>query len=309
MDPTLLARRAILAFFLSPPVARAARRYGMRLGAARFIAGPERAHALEAVRRLNQSGIAATLDYLGESVVRPEEAQATVDEYVRLLREIHAAGLDSNISVKLTSIGLSIRPDLALDGARRLVEEARRYGNFVRIDMEDTPYTDATLAIYRTLRREGFDNVGVVIQAYLYRSERDLEELESLGANVRLCKGAYREPPDRAFPQKARVDANYRKLAARRLRAGLYTGFATHDERAIAFVKEEARRLGVPRDRFEFQLLYGIRPDLQQRLAQEGYRVRVYVPYGTQWYPYFVRRLAERPANVGFVLRNLLRTG
>lgn len=307
MDATLLARRAILSLFLNPTVAGAAQRYGMKLGALRFIAGAERADAIAAVRRLNEKGIAATLDYLGESVTRPEEAEATVREYVELLGDIHRAGVDSNVSIKLTAMGLAIDADLALAGARRLVQEAARLGNFVRIDMEDTPWTDATLRIYRALRAEGLDNVGVVIQAYLYRSEKDLEDLAALGANVRLCKGAYKEPPDRAFPDKAQVDANYLKLAARRLRSGLYTGFATHDERAIAFVKEEARRLGLGRDRFEFQMLYGIRGDLQEQLVREGYRVRVYVPYGTQWYPYFVRRLAERPANVAFVLRNVLR--
>lgn len=307
MDTTLIARKVVLTVFMNPVVAALAQRYGLRLGANRFIAGTRLTEAIQAVQSLNGKGIKATLDFLGESVFQPAEAAATVAAYLELLDAIRAAGVDSNVSLKLTAMGLAFDPGLALRNVEQIVRRAAQYGNFVRIDMEDTPYTDQTLQIYRELRRQGLENVGVVIQAYLFRSERDLEELAPLGANVRLVKGAYKEPAHLAFEKMAEVNANFKRLIRKRLESGLYTAVATHDEEAIAFTKQVVREIGVPRDRFEFQMLYGVRMQLQEELAREGYRVRCYVPYGTHWYPYFVRRLAERPANVGFVLRNLFR--
>lgn len=303
-----IARSVILAVFGNRGVSAAAGRLGMRLGAGRFIAGTSVLDAIDTVARLNAQGIMATLDYLGEAVTEPAEALVTVNAYQELLDQIASAGLTANVSLKLTALGLAIRDDLALEYLRHIVAHARARANLVRIDMEDTPYTEATLRIYRTLRAEGFDNVGVVIQAYLYRSDRDLEELAKQGANVRLVKGAYREPRQHAYPRKADVDAAFLRQIEARLRSGLYTAVATHDERSIAFTRQLVTREGLPRDRFEFQMLYGIRPELQERLVHEGYRVRTYVPYGDQWYPYFIRRLAERPANLSFVVRNLFRT-
>lgn len=307
MDWELIARSAILASLGNRVVAGTARRLGMRLGAARFIAGTTVDDATRTVTDLNRRGILATLDYLGEAVREAAEAAATVSAYVELLDQIAAGDLGANVSLKPTALGLAIRPELALENLRRIMDRARRHQNFVRIDMEDTPYTDATLNLYRQLRQEGYDNLGIVLQSYLYRTDQDLAELAGLGANVRLVKGAYKEPRHLAYPKKVDVDAAFLRQIELRLRSGLYTAVATHDERAIAFTRQLVTRERIAHDAFEFQMLYGIRPDLQEQLARAGYRVRVYVPYGEQWYPYFVRRLAERPANVSFVLRNLLR--
>jgi proline dehydrogenase len=272
----------------------------------RFIAGENIDDALEAIRELNRQGITASFDHLGESISSEAEAAAEVREYLRVLGRIEATGIDSNVSVKLTQLGLDIDAGLCLSNARRIVEEAARYGNFVRIDMEDSPKTDATLRIFRTLRAE-FENVGIVIQSYLYRSEQDVKDVLALGSRVRLCKGAYQEPPEVAFPDKRDVDANFVKLMQTLLKSGIYHGIATHDEKMIAATKDFAAREQIGLDRFEFQMLYGVRRDLQLKLRREGYRVRTYVPYGEYWYPYFMRRLAERPANVWFVLKNLLK--
>lgn len=307
MDPALMTRNLILSVFMNRAVAGVAQRYGLRLGASRFIAGTTLAEAMAVVQALNARGILATLDHLGESVFQPAEATAAAAAYHELLAAIDRVGVTANVSVKLTAMGLAFDADLARRNVEGIVRLARQYGNFVRIDMEDTPYTDRTLAIYRALRQQGLDNVGVVIQSYLYRSDRDLDELAALGANVRLVKGAYREPPHLAYPRKADVDAAFRRHIRLRLASGLYTAVATHDEAAIAYTQQVVQELGIPRDRFEFQMLYGIRSQRQEELARAGYRVRCYVPYGTHWYPYFVRRLAERPANLGFVLRNLIR--
>jgi proline dehydrogenase len=272
----------------------------------RFIAGENIDDALEAIRDLNRQGITASFDHLGESISSEAEAAAEVREYLRVLSRIEATGINSNVSVKLTQLGLDIDEALCLNNTRRIVEEAARYGNFVRIDMEDSPKTDATLRIFRTLRAE-FENVGIVIQAYLYRSEQDIKDVLSIGSRVRLCKGAYQEPPEVAFPEKADVDANFVKLMQLLLKSGIYHGIATHDEKMIAATKDFAAREQIGLDQFEFQMLYGVRRDLQLKLRREGYRVRTYVPYGEYWYPYFMRRLAERPANVWFVLKNLLK--
>jgi proline dehydrogenase len=272
----------------------------------RFIAGENIDDALNAIRELNAQGITASFDHLGESISSEAEAAAEVREYLRVLSRIDATGINSNVSVKLTQLGLDIDEGLCLSNAHRIVEEAARLGNFVRIDMEDSTKTDATLRVFRALRAE-FENVGIVIQAYLYRSELDIKDLLKMGARIRLCKGAYQEPPEVAFPDKADVDANFVKLMQMLLPSGVYHGIATHDEKMIAATKEFAARERIGLDRFEFQMLYGVRRDLQLKLRQEGYRMRTYVPYGEFWYPYFMRRLAERPANIWFVLKNMLK--
>jgi proline dehydrogenase len=272
----------------------------------RFVAGEDLTDAVEAIRNLNRQGISASFDHLGESITSEAEIHREVDEYVRVLESIHATGLDSNVSVKLTQLGLDVSPDLCYSNARTLVEAALKHDNFVRIDMEDSPKTDETLQIFRRLRTE-FENVGIVIQSYLYRSEKDIEDLLKLGARIRLCKGAYQEPPTVAFPDKADVDANYVKLTKLLLSSGIYHGIATHDENMISAAITFAREQAISPDKYEFQMLFGIRRDLQAKLVRDGYRMRVYVPYGEYWYPYFMRRLAERPANVWFVLKNVLK--
>ena len=272
----------------------------------RFVAGEELADAVDAIRQLNRQGISASFDHLGESITAEAETLKEVNEYVRVLDSIHDSHLDSNVSVKLTQLGLDVSQDLCYVNTRAIVETALRRNNFVRIDMEDSPKTDATLQVFRRLRSE-FENVGIVIQSYLYRSEKDIEELLKIGAKIRLCKGAYKEPPSVAFPNKADVDANYIKLTKTLLSSDLYHAIASHDENMIGAAIQFARERQIAPDKFEFQMLYGIRRDLQQKLVREGYRMRVYVPYGRYWYPYFMRRLAERPANAWFVLKNILK--
>jgi proline dehydrogenase len=272
----------------------------------RFIAGENIDDAIAAILELNQAGMAATFDHLGESTTSRAEAESDVREYLRVLDRIENTGADSNISVKLTQLGLDIDKDYCLQNVRRIVEAAKRHGNFVRIDMEDSSKTDATLDIFKRLYGE-YGNVGIVLQSYLYRTEKDVDDALTMGARVRLCKGAYKEPAEVAFPEKSEVDANYVRLMKKLLKSGVYHGIATHDEKMIAATREFAADEGVSKDAFEFQMLYGIRRDLQLKLAREGYRMRIYVPYGQYWYPYFMRRLAERPANVWFVLKNLMK--
>ena len=286
--------------------------------ASRFVAGSTAAEAIEVLRTLNAAGMNATLDFLGESVSTQDEARAATDEYVHALSLIAESGVRANVSLKLTQFGLDLDTQICIDNVRRVVAEAQRCGTFVRVDMEGTPHTDRTLAVVDALRQE-HDWVGTVLQAYLYRTEADLLRLADAGTRIRLCKGAYQEPADKAFPQKSDVDANYVKLAKLLLdRAGRaaaagdgrvppLAALATHDEQMIAAVKGYANEQGIPKSAFEFQMLFGIRRDLQQALVADGYAVRIYVPYGTHWYPYFMRRLAERPANVWFLLSNLFR--
>ncbi len=277
----------------------------------RFVAGEQIAEAIAAVRELNRLGITATLDHLGESITSEAAAQQEVQEYQQALQRISEANVDSNVSVKLTQLGLDIDEQLCLRNTLSIVEAAAQRGNFVRIDMEDSTKTDVTLRIFRTLRVEqarlGFENVGIVIQSYLYRSAQDLADVLALGSHVRLCKGAYKEESDVAFPLKSEVDANFVKLMQSLLMSGVYHGIATHDEAMIAATKAFVARENLARDAFEFQMLFGVRRDLQVKLVEEGYRVRVYVPYGEAWYPYFMRRLAERPANLWFVMKNIFK--
>jgi proline dehydrogenase len=272
----------------------------------RFIAGENIDDAITAISELNQAGMSATFDHLGESTTSRAEAESDVREYLRVLDRIENTGVNSNVSVKLTQLGLDINKDYCLQNARRIVEAAKRHGNFVRIDMEDSSKTDATLDIFKRLFGE-HGNVGIVLQAYLYRTEKDIDDALAMGARIRLCKGAYKEPEEVAFPEKSEVDANYVRLMKKLLKSGVYHGIATHDEKMIAATREFAAREGISKDAFEFQMLYGVRRDLQLKLAADGYRMRVYVPYGEYWYPYFMRRLAERPANVWFVLKNLFK--
>ena len=282
--------------------------------ASRFTAGETVAEAIAAIRELRGGGLLCTVDILGEEVATEDEAIRARDDYLALLDELHRGEAGSDISLKLTQLGLDLGLDFCVRNVETLVIRARELGIFVCIDMEDSPRTEATLEVWRRLHAE-YDNVGIVIQSYLYRSEADLDVLCNAGATVRLCKGAYKEPPAVAFPSKADVDANMIRLMrlmldrTRAMPAGErpYLAMATHDEKMIAATKTYASKLGVPADTFEFQMLYGIRRDLQEALAAEGYRMRVYVPFGTEWYPYYMRRMAERPANLIFVVKALLK--
>jgi len=275
---------------------------------ARFVAGETLEQASEAIRHLNAVGCTASFDHLNESVGTIEETEGEVREYLRILRAIDETGIRSNVSIKLTQFGLEIDPELTYRNARTVVEEAARRGNFVRVDMEASAVTQVTLDIFGRLRSEfGLDDVGVVVQSYLRRTHDDVLDLLKIPARIRLCKGAYNEPPEVAFPDKKDVDDNYVRLMQLLLASGTYHGIATHDERMIAATVEYAERQRIGKDAFEFQMLFGVRRDLQEKLAREGYNVRVYVPYGKHWYPYFMRRLAERPANVWFIVKNLFK--
>jgi len=272
----------------------------------RFIAGDSLDQALDVCRKMRGEGIVATLDYLGENVRSLDEAAACRDTYLKILTNLHAAGLEPNVSLKLTQFGLDLSAEACEANVAMLVETAARIGGFVRIDMESSQYTDRTLGIVTRLH-ERFGVCGTVIQAYLRRSAADVDTLNRRQIRVRLCKGAYLEPETVAFPSKQDVFGNYLKLAGALLSNGVYPAIATHDERMITGTRKYAAEHGIDRARFEFQMLYGIRRDLQKRLVAEGYRLRLYVPFGEAWYPYFMRRLAERPANLLFLIRNLMR--
>src|SRR5689334_11104395 len=292
-----------------PTLQRLASKYGMAPGtgfARRFIAGETVEEAVHAVRDLPGKGLLLTLDYLGESVASAAEASAAAADYVKIIEAIVASGIERNISLKLTQLGLDVDRATAVDNMRRILEPADANGFFVRIDMENSPYTDATIDILETLWRQGHTQVGTVIQSYLKRSPADIHKLNVMGARVRLVKGAYKEPKTVAYQKKSEVDGAYVDLMQTLLDEGTYPAIATHDPKMIEATKEYATKKGYSNDRFEFQMLYGIRRDLQLALVREGYRVRVYVPFGKQWYPYFMRRLGERPANVAFVLRGIV---
>lgn len=290
-----------------------------RRAAMRFVAGETPDAAITAIKALNAKGINATVDLLGESVTTEAETQRAVEGYLLILDKIAQEEVRANVSLKLTQFGLDIDPALCERNVRRVVQRAQATHNFVRIDMEGTPHTDRTLAVFRALHQD-FDNVGLVLQSYLYRTKKDLLELTAEGTRLRLCKGAYNEPPDKAFPKKADTDANYIALmkllldsAHRVSPAGEHgrrpplPALATHDEAMIAATLAYAEAQNLSREQFEFQMLYGIRRERQEQLAAAGYAMRVYVPYGTEWYPYFMRRLAERPANIWFFISNLFK--
>jgi proline dehydrogenase len=271
----------------------------------RFVAGSKLDDALAACQRIRADGIAATLDYLGENVKSLDEAARCRDMYLRALEAMKQAGVEPNVSIKLTQFGLDLSESQCEENVRELVKRASAIGGFVRLDMESSEYTDRTLGMVSKIRSE-YSACGTVIQAYLHRSAKDIECLERQQIRVRLCKGAYLETPERAYEKKAEVDGNYLELARSLLKTGVYPAIATHDERIIDKIETFVTRQKIPRDGFEFQMLYGIRRDLQRRLIQEGYRLRLYVPFGEAWYPYFMRRLAERPANLFFFAKSLL---
>jgi proline dehydrogenase len=300
-------RSLILAAADSPRLQRFVQRYGFRLGAARFVAGESLDAAVPILRRLNDDGLLTNTTLLGEGVRDEAETRAVVDAYRELLDRIQAEQLLTNVSLKLTHLGLSIDEELARSNLAELVAHAAGVGNFVRIDMEESAHVEATLRIYRSLRDDGHDNVGAVLQAYLFRSEADLAALLPLTPNLRLVKGAYLEPPEIAYPKKSDVDAAYVRLLDASLSRGGFTAVATHDETMIEHAISFAREHEIPRGRFQFQMLYGIRPQLQRDLVQRGFDVLVAAPYGPEWYRYLMRRLAERPANLLFLLRSLAR--
>jgi proline dehydrogenase len=274
----------------------------------RFVAGETVDEAVEMIRQINADGATASFDHLNESVSHQNEAEQEVREYLRILARIDETGIRSNVSIKLTQFGLELDPELAYQNARRVVEDAARRGNFVRVDMEASAFTQVTIDIFKRLREEfGLNDVGIVLQSYLRRTYEDAQQLLQLPARIRICKGAYDEPPDLAFPDKKDVDANYIRVMQLLLGSGVYHGIATHDPKMISATIDFAEREGIGKEAFEFQMLYGVRRDLQRQLARSGYRIRVYVPYGKHWYPYFMRRLAERPANIWFVLKNMFK--
>ncbi|MBN8579648.1 MAG: proline dehydrogenase family protein [Anaerolineae bacterium] len=290
--------------------------------ASRFIAGTKLEDAIRVVRELNAKGINATLDHLGEHTSTPEEAQQAAENIYATLDAIGAdQNLRSNVSIKLTQIGMGLDESYCAETLERVLARAKTAKTFIRIDMEDTPYTDKTINLYYALREKGYENAGMVIQAYLFRTEADVRRMLQDGTRIRNVKGAYNEPPDKAFPKKADVDANYDLITKILLDAALaqnsnlsedgrtppIPAIGTHDEKRIAFAKSYAEKIGLPKTGLEFQMLYGIRRDLQEKLVRDGYLVRVYVPFGTHWYPYFMRRLAERPANVWFFISNFLK--
>ena len=300
-------RKGILVATNNPLVARGVRRYGMRLGAARFVAGETIDEAVGVLRSLNEKGLRTNTTLLGEGVKDEATVQTVVVAYKAILDRIASERLITNVALKLTHLGLDLGEDLAYQNVAQLVAHAAGHDNFIRIDMEESTRVDPTLRIYRRLREAGHDNVGTVLQSYLYRTGQDLAELLPFSPNLRLVKGAYLEPASVAYPKKADVDANYVRLAERMLRESGFTAIATHDEQIIEHVVEFTQRHGIGNDRFEFQLLYGIRPQLQLELVRRGYRVLIATPYGPEWYYYLMRRLAERPANVLFLARNLIR--
>ena len=275
----------------------------------RFVAGMQPAEAIAACEALNRDGMTVTLDSLGESVLEERAARASADVYHQLLDAIDARGLNANVSVKLSQVGMDIDPALAERIVGEMLEHAVAVDSFIRIDMEGSTYTEATLAMTERLHaRPGMrGRVGTVLQAYLYRTADDARRLVEQGIRIRLCKGAYKEPGERAFPEKRDVDENYVALMTYLATSGVFCGIATHDERIVQAMRRFVQSYGIPKEAFEFQMLYGIRRDLQRALVKEGYKVRVYLPFGTEWYPYFMRRLAERPANVLFLAKNFLK--
>jgi proline dehydrogenase len=302
-----LMRNVFLYLSKNQGLNHAAKKWGLRFGASRFVAGMTIPDAIRAVTDLNRKGIVATLDHLGEFVTSREEANESADYCIRTLDAIADAGVKSNLSLKLTQLGLDIDKNLCMRNMRRILDVAQSHDNFVRIDMEDYGHNEVTISIFKELRREYGKHVGLVLQAYLYKTETDIDDLHEFRPNLRLVKGAYKEPKEVAFPLKADVDKNFIKIIEKHLLLGNYAAVATHDEAVIQHVKAFTEKHNIPRSQFEFQMLYGIRTGLQEQLAKEGYTMRVYVPYGNDWYGYFMRRLAERPANVAFVIKSMFK--
>jgi proline dehydrogenase len=307
LDLNPVFRSGILAATSNPLVSRGVQRFGMRLGAARFVAGETFDEAIPVLRGLNQKGLRTNTTLLGEGVTDEQTTRAVVAEYRTDLDRIAAERLQTNIALKLTHLGLDLDPELAYRNVSDIVAHAHTHGNFIRIDMEESARVDDTLRIYLRLREDGHDNVGTVLQSYLYRTPDDLERLLPLSPNLRLVKGAYLESPLVAYPRKTDVDRAYVELAERMLLAGGFTAIATHDERIIDHVIAFTRRHGIGPDRFEFQMLYGVRPQYQTELVRAGHRVLIATPYGPHWYLYLMRRLAERPANLAWFAANLVK--
>ncbi len=302
-----LPRSAILHAAESARLQRIVQGHGMRFGAGRFVAGETLDQCVAVLGRLNAEGLRANTTLLGESITDEAGVERVTVAYEEILDRLVAERLDANVALKLTQLGLSIDEEVAYTNVERLVSRAERLGTFVRIDMEQSELVDATLRIYERLRAAGHDAVGTVLQSYLFRTAADLERLLPLQPNLRIVKGAYLEPPEVAYPDKAHVDAAFVRLVETGLQASAFIAVATHDEKIIDHVKAFAEREGIPRDRFEFQLLYGVRSGLQRALVTDRYKVLVATPYGPDWYPYLMRRLAERPANIGFFLKNAIR--
>ncbi|PLR79309.1 proline dehydrogenase [Bacillus sp. V3-13] len=283
-----------------------AKKYGLRFGASRFVAGESIEQAVKVIKDLNEKGLVVTIDYLGEFVDNEREANEMADHSIEAIKAIGHEKLDAQLSLKMTSMGLDISDEIVMRNMRRILDAAKENNVFVTIDMEDFSRCQKTIDIFKRLKAE-YDHVGTVIQAYLYRTEGDMHDLNDYSPNLRLVKGAYKEPPEVAFPDKQDVDENFKKIIGIHLLNGNYTAIATHDEAIIEFTKQFVKEHNIPNSQFEFQMLYGIRPERQLELVKEGYKMRVYVPYGTDWYGYFMRRLAERPANVAFVLKGVFK--
>lgn len=301
-----LLRSFFLFLSKNKALTKAAKRYGLRFGAARFVAGETIELAAAVIKELNKKGLDVTIDYLGEFVDNEAEANEMADHSIKAIEAIGRENLQSQLSLKMTSMGLDISNEVVLRNMRRLLEAAKTHNVFVTIDMEDYSRCGKTIEIFKSLKKE-YDNVGTVIQAYLYRTIKDIDDLNQFHPNLRLVKGAYKESPRVAFPEKKDVDGNFKKIIKMHLVNGNYTAIATHDDAIIEFTKRFVKENNIPNGQFEFQMLYGIRPERQLELVKEGYKMRVYVPYGTDWYGYFMRRLAERPANVAFVLKGMVK--
>ncbi len=285
-------------------VTKVAKRYGLKFGAARFVAGTSLNQAVNVIRELNKKGFLVTIDHLGEFVDNEKEASEVADNCIAAVKAIGKENLNSQLSLKLTSLGMDLNDDIVLRNMRRILEAAKEENVFITIDMEDSVRCGKTLELFEELRKD-YDNIGTVIQAYLYRSLDDLDQLNKYSPNLRLVKGAYKEADNVAYPVKNDVDENYKKMIKKHLENGNYTAIATHDDAIINYTKQIVKEKGISNDLFEFQMLYGIKVERQQQLIEEGYKMRVYVPYGSDWYGYFMRRLAERPANVAFVLKGV----
>lgn len=301
-----MLKRLFLFLSKNKSMTRAAKKYGLRFGASRFVAGESLEMALAVIADLNRKGLAVTIDYLGEFIEDEQEARQMADQCMEAIRMIGRENLDSQLSLKLTSMGLDVSKRVVMDNMRRILEEAKDNHVFVTLDMEDFPRCQPTLDVFKSLKAE-YNELGTVIQAYLYRTEKDIAELNAYHPNLRLVKGAYKESREVAFAEKKAVDENFKKIIKQHVLNGNYTAVATHDDKIIDYTKELVKTHGIASDSFEFQMLYGIRNEKQLELVEEGYKVRVYVPYGTDWYGYFMRRLAERPANMVFVLKGLFR--
>ncbi|MCP3740552.1 proline dehydrogenase family protein [Rossellomorea sp. BNER] len=300
-----LMRNFFLFLSKNRALTKLAKRYGLRFGVARFVAGESIKQAVNVIKELNNKGLVVTIDYLGEFVDNEKEANEMADHCVLAVEAIGRERIKSQLSLKMTSMGLDLSEEIVMKNMRKILEAAKKNDVFVTIDMEDYSRCGKTIDIFKKLKTE-YDNIGTVIQAYLYRTEKDMDELNQYSPNLRLVKGAYKESPDVAFPVKKDVDNNFKKIIKMHLLNGNYTAVATHDDEMIEYTKQLVEEHNIPFDQFEFQMLYGIREERQLELSQEGYKMRVYVPYGTDWYGYFMRRLAERPANVAFVLKGMV---